>query len=230
MSKLQLNDEIIPFKEFYGPNHAQMATLVEEGRVSLSIAGLMRVRLDALKGSSEDVKNAWWNNYFDTGDGILYRPDGDIKVVLSDPIFRNMTAERPPYNGALILGDSDISQDAYTSAEGVELKRNDLSDLVEKVLPKEVVKSHPVWNALVPNTLLLHEYVDAVFELSKSQNNMGIWLPSPEDKVLGRLWCIDNHSDGSNAIGVNYLKYNYGRLVGVAPEALSAREGTVPNA
>lgn len=230
MSQLQLNNEIIPFKEFYGRNHEQMHKLIEEGRVPLSVAGLMQARLDALNGSSEDVKNAWWNNYFDTGDGILYHPEGNMKIVLGGQVFRDMTSDSPLYSGALVLGDSkDASIEAYKSTEGVELRRSDLDGLVGQTLSKEAVKSHPVWNALVPNGALLNDYVDAVFELTGREKNMGIWTSSPQDKAVGRLWCVDYHKYDSDAFGNDYLDNCDGRLVGVAPEALGAREGAIPN-
>ena len=210
-----------------------MAKLIEEERVPLSVAGLMQARLDALNGSSEDLKNSWWNNYFDTGDGVLYHPDGNMKVVLGGQVFRDMTGDSSLYDGALVLGaDKSSSIDTYDSIVGngvTELKRSNLDGLVNQRLSKEAVKSHPVWNALAPNDLL-NDYVDAVFDFTGSENNMGIWISSPKEKALGRLWCIGNHNRYSDADNNYDLDDNSGRLVGVVPEALSAQKGTVVSA
>ncbi len=48
MSQLILNDQVVPFKEFYGKNNEQMPKLIEEGRIPLSVAGLMEKRLEVL--------------------------------------------------------------------------------------------------------------------------------------------------------------------------------------
>ena len=82
MSSLKLNEPVDKFKEFYGRGIEQMPKLLGEGRTPLSSAGLMERRLEVLT-ASDDVKDAWWGDYFDTGDGILYHPDGRIKIELS---------------------------------------------------------------------------------------------------------------------------------------------------
>ncbi len=82
MVSLKLNEPTEKFKEFYGRNIDQMPELIKEGRAPLSVAGLMRRRLEVLT-ASEDVKDAWWSNYFDTWDTVIYHPDGKFKVVLN---------------------------------------------------------------------------------------------------------------------------------------------------
>ena len=82
MASLKLNEPVEKFKEFYGRNIDQMPELIKEGRAPLSTAGLMKRRLEVLT-ASEDVKGAWWDNYFDTGDAVIYHPDGRFKVVLN---------------------------------------------------------------------------------------------------------------------------------------------------
>ena len=43
---LQLNEQDVPYKEFYGRNIGQMPKLIAEGRVPLSVSGLMQRRLE----------------------------------------------------------------------------------------------------------------------------------------------------------------------------------------
>ena len=70
---LQLNDQEL-FKEYKGINREQMPLLRADGRVPLSVAGLMRRRLEVLesKVAPEVCCDAWWNNYFDTGDAAAF--------------------------------------------------------------------------------------------------------------------------------------------------------------
>lgn len=232
---LELNNTILPFNEFYGRNIEQMPKLVEEGRIPLSVANLMQQRLENLS-SSEALKTSWWNNYFDTGDGIFYHPNGDFKVVLGAQPIRDMNSDSKLSSGALVLNeDKEESIEIYKSLDGVEFKRNDLDNLFGKILSKSAVKSHPVWNALVPDKALFNEYVDAVFSEGKNQfgydNMMGVWISSPQDKAVGRLWCVYDLNYGSIANGDSGIHGDFGgRLVGVAPEALvTARGSKVPN-
>jgi len=224
MSQLTLNNQTVPFKEFYGRNNEQMPKLIEEGRIPLSVANLMQQKLENLS-SSEALKTSWWNNYFDTGDGIFYNPNGDFKIVLGAQPIRDMNSESKLSSGALVLGENkEESIKIYNSLDGVEFKRKDLNNLLGKTLSKSAVKSHPVWNALVPDKSLFNEYVDATFSEGKERfgydNMMGIWISSPQDKVVGRLWCVGNLYDYSNANGGDGIYSYNGRLVGVAPEAL----------
>ncbi|MEK6856187.1 MAG: hypothetical protein AABX66_03460 [Nanoarchaeota archaeon] len=92
---LELNDAVLPYKEFYGRNVDQMPALVADKRVPLSVAGLMERRLNSGKA-------VWKNNYFDCGDAIAYHPDGGVKIVLDAKPLREMTASSKLKNGALI--------------------------------------------------------------------------------------------------------------------------------
>ena len=101
---LQLNEQVVPYQEFYGANTAQMPLLAKSGRVPMSVAGLMDRRLEVKDAKySPEVRAAWHDNNFDTGDGILYHPDGKIKVVPDAQIMRGINSESKLSDGALVL-------------------------------------------------------------------------------------------------------------------------------
>ena len=232
MSNLELNDQIVPFKDFYGANHKEMPKLIAEGRVPLLSAGLMQERLNSLGTSTQD---AWWNNYFETGDGIFYHPEGSAKIVLGAQIIKDLTPNSPLSNGAIVLGDSiDESIAVYKSLDAVEeFSKKDIENLkLRSVLSPEEAKNHPVWIALAGgDKILLNNYVDETFRLGKEQYSkekmMDVYFGSAQKKAVGRLWCVGSLGYGSSASG-NYSVdgRSGGRFVGVAPEALGARGNT----
>ena len=76
---LQLNESVQPYKEFPGRNTEQMPLLIKEKRTPLSIYGLGQRRIQVLgEEFSDEVRDSWWNNYFDTGDGAAYDTEGNM--------------------------------------------------------------------------------------------------------------------------------------------------------
>jgi hypothetical protein len=231
MSDLKLNNSTLPYKEFYGANNEQMHLLIADGRIPISVAGLMKRRLEVLDSGDSELISAWWDNYVDTGNGILYHPDGEVKIVSNAQPFLDMNSESKLSNGALVLGnDRDSSIEVYNSIKGAEFKRSDLGK-TGNVLTKDEVKNHPIWQELAGDKNLLSDYADVAFKLGKEKfnydNMMGVYISSPQKNVVGRLWLVYFLGNYSNADGISYL-YNYGgRLVGVAPEARSAKNGKV---
>lgn len=221
MASLKLNEPIEKFKEFYGRNIEQMPELLKEGRTPLSIAGLMKRRLEVLTASKE-VKGAWWTNYFDTGDAVIYHPDGRFKVVLNaaEPM-KELNPQSKLINGALVLPEG-----LYDKLDGEIFTREEIGryGIAEKLLTKEEAKSNPIWKALAGgDQALLDSYVDAVFTKAKKQygydKNMRIWVSQPQEVTTGRLWCVGGLYDSdSNAIGDD-LGCSSGRLVGVRENA-----------
>ncbi len=228
MPDLALNDQTILFKEFCGRNNEQMPRLVAEGWTPLSVAELMQRRLEVLADYSDDVKSAWWDNYFDTGDGVFYHPDGNIKIVLGAQPIRNMTVDTPLSYGALVLNeDRDESISAYEALDGAEFSRSQLEGFIGKFLTKDEAKNHPVWEVLAGgDRALLNAYVDAAFaEIEKRFGNeqiMDVHIAPPLDVAAGRLWLVGTFR--SAAMGLNDIGYSDGRLIGVAPWAPSKNE------
>lgn len=220
MSSLKLNEPVEKFKEFYGRNIDQMPELIKEGKTPLSTAGLMKRRLEVLT-ASEDVKGAWWGNYFDTGDAVFYHPDGRFKVVLNAEPMKELNPESKLKNGALVLPEG-----LYDKLDGEEFTRKEVEryGLAEKLLTKDEAKNNPILKVLAEEDQeLLNSYVNAVFTKAKKRygygKNMKIWLSPPQEEITGRLWCVDSLHGTFHVYGNNSLVSYFGRLVGVAPEA-----------
>lgn len=189
---LDLNEIIVPYKEFYGRNTAQMPLLIAEGRIPMSVAGVMKQRLDS-------EKQDWKNNYFFTGDAIVYSPNKRFKIVRDAQLLREINAESNLENGALILEDG-----MYESLDGEEFLYGDVKKLLEKDLSQADVLKHPVWKAVARDQALLEEYVPRMFaEMKKRfsyEENMGVYLDS-FDKPKLRALVIGGLVDRSRLIG-----------------------------
>jgi len=221
MSQLQLN--ALNYKEFYGRSTEQMPILIAEGRTPLSIAGLMRRRLEVLN-SSDEVRNSYWDNYFDTGDGIAYHPEGRGKIVLDAQPLRELTPSSQLRNGALVLPSG-----VYDRLEGVEFSREDLAKYITGGRLKQGnVKKNRVWQVLARDENLLNDYAKAVFSQLRERYNedraMGLYRGSAENVPTMRSWCLGRLGGRSDASGDDHLGGDDGRLVGVAPEAQSATQ------
>ena len=221
MSSLKLNEHREKFKEFYGMNIEQMPKLLGEGRTPLSSAGIMERRLEVLT-ASEEVRGAWWNNYFDTGDAVIYHPDGRFKVVTgnnAEPIWKELNPNSPLKNRVLILPEG-----TYDLLDGESFTREEIEryGIAGKLLTKDEAKSNPIWKALAGrDQTLLDSYVDATFKKAEKDYGydkiMRIWLSQPPEVLSGRLWCVYYLNFDSYVLGGSSLDSDVGRLVGVAP-------------
>jgi len=230
---LKLNATREAYREFYGRNVEQMPKLIADGRVPMSVAGLMQRRLD-VRNSDADVKSSYMDNYFDTGDAVAYHPDGRVKIVLDSQTLRDMTPESQRNSGALVL-----TNDVYDSLQGEEFKKGKLGN-VNDGLSRADVKAHPVWKVLARDQALLNDYTDFIFgeyqpRFAKDSalddlKLMGIYPGSANGTAPEmRAWYVnrlDNRSNANGRLGVDNV---LGRLVGIAPEALSAPGKGVSN-
>ena len=210
------------YKEFYGRNIEQMPLLIAEGLRPMSVATLMQKRLDVLGTPSQDV---FWINYFDTGDAIAYAPDGKMKVVLDAEAPRAMTRTSKSSNGALVLPSGAYEKLNATA----EFTRKELVPYIGKSLSEAAVRENPVWQALAGgDQALLNAYAFAVFKEAKRvynyDKNMGVFVTSAQAEPIMRLWFVNELYYVSNANGSSYLFKDFGRFVGVAPEAQKARD------
>ena len=223
---MQLNEPTIEY--FYGRNIDKMPELIAKGMAPLSAAGLMQRRLQSQYGS-ESVRNSLMNNYFDTGDGIVYHPDGSKMIIVPDARpLREINPKSQLVNGALVLEDGMYEK---LRSQGHEFTRKDIQKYVGEALTSKEAKSNPLWQALARDPKLLNEYVDLIFAQAKQQfdydKNMGVYVRDAsdvsKDSATLRPWCVGGLRDWSNAVGRSDLDDSDGRLVGVAPEAQAAK-------
>jgi hypothetical protein len=228
---IKLNATPEAYKEFYGRNTEQMPKLVAEGRVPMNASQLMQRRLDYRNGPAE-VKTAWMNNYFDTGDVVVYHPSGDVKIIYTTNndgsltsegriLLPMMTPESQRNSGALVLGE-----DVYKALQGEVFKKGKLGKTGDW-MSKTDVKAHPVWKVLARDQALLNDYTDFIFAEGKERfsydSAMGVFPGScGGDKPEMRAWYVRGLVGRSDASGRGDLDEDDGRLVGIAPEALGA--------
>ena len=223
MSDIQLNEPRIEY--FEGRNVDKMPELIAKGMTPLSAAGLMKRRLQSQYGS-ESVRNSLMHNYFDTGDGIVYHPDGRIKVVHDARPLKEINPKSQLVNGNLVLPDG-----LYEKLEGHEFTRKGIQKYVGEELTSKDAKSNPLWWALARDPKLLNDYVDLIFAQAKPQfdydKNMGVYVRDDsdvsKDAATLRPWCVRRLWCWSVAEGWGGLDNSIGRLVGVAPEAQAAK-------
>jgi hypothetical protein len=236
----------IPFhSEAYGNNAIQMQQLVANGRTPMSVAYLMQKRLDVRDIDDPEVKSAWTDNYFDTGDGVVYHPEGtETLVVLDSEHLRNMNSQSPRNGGALLFStDRDEAFEIYEQLKkesNVEVFKKGKLGAINKGLSRQKAKSHPVWNLLARDKNLLNTFVDATFadyqeRFAKGQDadNLKLMEIYPGscngDTPEMRAWCVYWLEGRSFADGGGYLDGGGGRLVGLAPEAQRNGSGVVKN-
>ena len=187
------------YKEFYGENVEQMELLIKDKRVPLTMKDIVERRLNS---NQED----WKNNYFDTCDAIV-QLKGKIKIIKNCKILKDMNK-----NTELEYGAIKITEKIYKKLKGKEFDTAKLK--LNENLSKEEVKKHPIWKYLIGN--LLDEYVNLAFK--DFNNAMYIYIFNEELNL--RAWCVSRLEYRSFANGRSDLVSGYGRLLGIAPEAL----------
>ena len=152
------------------------------------------------------------DNYFNTGDAVVYHPDGRVKIVLDSQTLRDMTPESPRDGGALILGE-----DVYNALQGEEFKKGKIGK-VNGSLSKADVKAHLVWQALARDKGLLNDYVDYIFAEAKERfgydTAMGVYPDSASDKPKLRAWFVYGLVDRALANGGTTLATTLGVSLG----------------
>ena len=220
MAKYNLpNEEMKRYEVYSGSNVKQMPKLIADGRIPASVSQIMQRRLN-LRNDETGVKAFYMDNYFDTDDAVVYHPDGQVKVVLGSQHLREINSDSNIRGGELIL-----STDIYDSLEGEEFKKGKLGK-TESLLSLQDVKAHPVWKTLARDQALLDDYVDYIFAEGKQRFNydtaMGVFPSSAQGNTPEmRSWFVDGLGYMSDADGRIVLDYHYGRLLGIAPEALN---------
>ena len=202
---------------FNGRTVDRMPELVAQGYSPISVAGIMEQRLNAWQSDDQELAQLWGKNYFDSGDGIMYHPDGRIKVVPDSETLRKVNPNTPlRWYGAQVL-----SEGSFDKAQGEEFSRKDVKRFANEYLKQKDVLNNPIWLALVRGDKeLLKDYAGQVYSRINDPNLMKIWVSDAPDFEAERLWCFYGLVINSLVGGYNLgrLGNGNGRLVGVAPK------------
>ena len=214
---------------FKGIYREQMPQLISQGYQPLTIEGIMKRRVQAIKTNEE--KDFWLNNYFDTPDGIAYSPNGNILVVRNSDLLRAINQDtRLTKTGALPL-DQEQYEELTRSNQGFTRKELEKAG-INKWLKPDQVKIHPLLQALSNNQELLDEYTELISREAKEQFNydeiMGAYVGAyvgdiPKDYNLRAVFLgwLDVRSDAYGGDGLG----GDARLVGVSEK--KSAEGTL---
>jgi len=202
---------------YEGAFNARMQDLLKDGRVPMNFAQVMLRRVEVPDQSTPtDVRDAWWNNYVSTGDGARRHPDGSLKIAYDSSTLRSLTPTSALHQRALLLTPDEYATGdgpAFTPAQVDQYTGNHHTSI-------DAVLANPIWCALArDDKALLREYAQTIF--AQYDHPMAIWAPRVQELPVERLWVVGSLSFNyrGGAIGIDYILGNFGRLVGVAPEA-----------
>ena len=195
----------------------QMPKLIEAGQTPMSVKDIMEQRVNAWNSDDKDLAEQWGTNYFDSGDGIMYHPDGRIKVVPNSKTLRNVNSNTP----LKWYGSQVLQNETFDNSDGIEFTREQIGEFGNQYLRKEQVIKNPIWLALAQDDKkLLNEYVGQVYSRIYDTKLMKVWISEEKpDFEAERFWCLGGLGGYSNVDGdySGHLDYYSGRLVGVAP-------------
>lgn len=234
------------YQEHYGRNVDRMPLILGSGNVPLSIAGFMQHR-NGIIAQMGDV-------YADTSDLAAYadKKRGDeIKMILTVDAQGRITENgkkaleliapsQKLSSGAVVLDNYDeLNWSGVIPLSRKELEKYGLSG----DLDKEQVLAHPFWRVAlrhpeaVPSEFaydkeFMKEAVGRTFSKMKNRHDytqgMGVYLADAQKVPMMRAWCVDRLEKWSYTVGCKFdLDVDFGRLVGVAPEAQGASVGFV---
>ncbi len=234
-------------KEYYGRNVDKMSEILKAGKVPMSAARFMQMRLSHGKESPD-----LWDNYVDTSDLPVYpRKDtfGNDYVytfltvnnqgAIANNYAKNALELIVPVNLASNRGVA-VSDEMFEEwrAKGSEIglikvPRNKITTGTH--LTKDKILNEQMWRILArhPDEVpagfaedrnLLERYANEVESRTSDSENIAIYVDvSLEDKTTLKAWYVDGLEDWSLACSGVGLDYGSGRFVGIAPEAPSAK-------
>ncbi len=229
------------FKAYSGRNIDQMPLMLREGVVPLPVVGFMQNR--------DEIIRQFGDIYADTSDLVAYgdkKSSDEIKMILTvDNQGRitgngrkaleliNPTQERN--SGAIMLGDT--LYDGFNGSNVISLSRKDLEKYgINRNLTEAEVLNHPGWRVLLrhPRAVpaefaydkgLMQEVINRTFAEMKKRHDyrsMEFYLDASEKHSKLRAWAVGGLDNRSYAIGRIITVNDYGRFVGIAPEAPNA--------
>ena len=201
------------FKVYPGSVIAQRPLIVAANRIPMRTAHLMGMRI--LHPESD-----WMTNYFDCDDCPVYSSDGKHLKIGS-------RGELKPYEayGGVVSGAVEFSEQKYQALPWRELKKRGL--VLGRNLSESEAKTSSVWFELSQrNQGLLDVFVNTIYEQGKFAWGMQVYLDTQQraNAWMGALY-VFRLDDNWRSRASGYTNHGYGRLVGIAPEALVRLEG-----
>lgn len=245
MSNLQFQEPAVDvplrLRSFYGRNIDQMPLLLsgkdESGKVvdvprdPITPKQLlyMRVHYMRVHGANEHDRDLLRDNYVDTACAVITDSDGSGEVVVglyNDAVVRELiNSLNPETESALQRGSLPVSADYYQAVRknGFVIASSVANSLRNNAYSEKKVRE-AFWDyvaegdaRLVMDNLALVQKRKG--EDMKDRMGLGLWLSSNPGL---RLLCVGSVDDDSSYAYGDYS----GRLVGVASEALVARENS----
>lgn len=217
--KYQLNEmRVQSIPVFKGKSIFSMPKLISSGYMPISSSEIMEQRIIASnKIDNSDLKKDWLSIPYNSGDSVIYHPEGRIKIVYDSPTLRAVDSyDQLGNDGSLILDDG-----YFREVPGPEFSKNEVELYTGCEMKKKDVLNNPIWLASVRGDKhLFTEYVNMVFSLlPECDKLMNLFIsnqnPNFENEKLLSLGGIGNGFalDGSGTSSLNYFAGGY--LIGV---------------
>ena len=205
--------QTLDYEVYRCPTTSAMPNLIADERVPASVAQVMRGRLEG---------DLLLSRYHNTGDAVIYYPDGSAKLVWDSRDLRGLCEESLLSNGALVLSDRRTRR----AIDGPILTREEMAAYTCYHQSKSAVLESPVWRWLAREDLdLLYAYANVIFSRVKERYDldeaMAVFAgdyPQSHVPVLRswRLGYIGDFGGRSEAFGYHRLDKDDGDyLVGV---------------
>lgn len=221
---LNLNDSRKRYRGFHGENLREMYNISkdDDGRVPMNVRQIVEARNEAFYSRDMDFRDSWWDNSFDSVDGIAYGgPKSEVVIVRNSDNLQHLypwIEFKKILDGSLILSEQD-----YESLKGLRISRSEFDKYACKDPEKDMVSSeevlnNPVWNYLFyGKEKSLEEHIDYIFTRKGYKKAMRIFVDQKQKEVPTlRAWHIKKNN--SDLYGTYHLDDPNGRLVGILSE------------
>ena len=220
------------YEPFPGRPIDTMPVLIEQGYDPASIAVVIDRRINA----PEEVRQAWNNQYFWTGDAASTDGTGGAVLTLDAPTLQTIHLKSTLYNGAL-----QLNQDRWEAVKQADTSETLSADEVNEAHGKGFKKQGGLWlpvNASVGKVMghYLREksfedrdfqaYAQRVSDASDgSEEIFNQYFDQSRPSTPHQRSVVVGRTDGRSGVGGGgILDTSNGFLVGVAPEAPVARK------
>ena len=184
---VQEDKNLISLLVFQGRTITRMPELISQGYFPISIAQIMMQRILAYQSEDQGQIDSW-RNFFDSGDTIIYHPDGRAKVICDSKTLIDINLiSHFRWNGSLVLPEG-----TFDKAQGEEFSRLNFLKYTHTSLEQNEISENPILLALTRgDKKLLSEYV----KLSNKYNvPLKIWTPFDKPRV-----------EAERSLGLNYF-------------------------